>query len=185
MNQFEQVDEHAAPQWVVIDTETTGLGLDDRIIELAALAVDPVSMVVVDRFVTLLNPGRDTGPENVHGISNAMVAQSPSFTDVSESLARFLHGRVLVAHNLEFDRRFLAAAFKSARTEIDLGVGFCTYRQGTHLTLAASCEKYAISLQGAHRAEADARATVALLAYCDQRLTFGGTPAQWLQPVCT
>jgi len=182
VEQLTRPEAQAPTQWVVIDTETTGLGVDDRIIEIAALAVDPDTMQVVDQFVTLLNPGRDTGPENVHGISDQMVAHAPAFADISDPLAGFLHGRVLVAHNLEFDRRFLASEFHNAGTDIDLGRGFCTWRQGSHLTLAASCEKFAIPLQDAHRAEADARATVALLAHCDQRHGVDLQPAHLLAP---
>lgn len=170
------------PQWVVIDTETTGLGADDRIIEIAALAVDARSMEITDRLVTLLNPGRDTGPEAVHGISTHMVATAPRFLDIAADLADFLSGRVLVAHNLEFDRRFLAAEFERAGTPIDLGLGFCTWRQGRMLTLAASCDLFNIDLQGAHRAEADAIATLALLGHLDERHLATVRPAMLPQP---
>jgi len=157
------------PQWVVIDTETTGLSSEDRIIEIAALAVDAESMVVIDRFTCLVNPGRDTGAEQVHGISEAMVRFAPPFGEIASEFARFLHGRVLVAHNLSFDRRFLVQEFNNAELAIDLGQGFCTWRQGTMRTLAASCEMYGITLDGAHRAEADARATAELLGQLDAR----------------
>lgn len=157
------------PQWVVIDTETTGLSSEDRIIEIAALAVDPESMLVVDRFTSLLNPGRDTGAEQVHGISDAMVRFAPAFEEIASEFAQFLHGRVLVAHNLSFDRRFLVQEFDNTELDIDLGRGFCTWRQGTMRTLAASCEMYGITLDGAHRAEADARATMELLGHLEAR----------------
>ena len=160
-----------APQWVVIDTETTGLSDSDRIVEIAAIAVDPETMQDVEHFVTLLQPDQDTGALSVHGISNDMVADQPRFADIAQEFAQFLHGRVLVAHNLNFDRGFLQREFEDAGIDIDLGSGFCTWRQGTFMTLAKSCEAMGIHLEGAHRAEADAHATTQLLSKLEQRLT--------------
>ncbi|NBO45612.1 MAG: 3'-5' exonuclease [Actinobacteria bacterium] len=159
------------PQWVVIDTETTGLSNDDRIVEIAALAIDPETMETVGEFVTLLHPDRDTGASAVHGISDAMVQDSPRFAEIAETFAQFLKGRVLVAHNLNFDAGFLEREFTRAGVELDLGRGFCTWSQGTHTSLAKACERHGITLDGAHRAEADARATWKLLIALTERLT--------------
>ena len=157
------------PQWVVVDTETTGLGIRDKMVEIAAVAVDPDTMTEIDCFTTLINPGRDTGPQSVHGISTAMVADAPAFEDIAAEFAAFLHGRVLVAHNLGFDQKFLVRGFKDAGIEIDLGSGFCTWMNGTRKTLAASCASFGIALQGAHRAVVDARATAQLLGHIELR----------------
>ena len=43
----------------------------------------------LDEFATLINPGRDTGPVFIHGISNDAVRNAPTFAEiVSELLAR-------------------------------------------------------------------------------------------------
>ena len=48
--------------FVVIDCETTGLGRHDRIVEIAALTLDPKTWELVDEYDTLINPERDLGP---------------------------------------------------------------------------------------------------------------------------
>lgn len=167
----ETTNAHMAPDWVVIDTETTGLTQDDRIVEIAALVIDSETMEPVEEFITLLHPDRDTGASAVHGISADMVENSPRFADIAEKFAHFLQGRVLVAHNLKFDMGFLEREFDRAGVELNLGRGFCTWSQGTHTSLAKACELHGITLEGAHRAEADARATWQLLAALTERLT--------------
>ena len=156
-------------QWVIVDTETTGLTKDDRIVEVAAIAVDAATMTEVDRFVTLLQPDRDTGATEVHGISQEMVQDAPRFSDIAQEFARFLDGRVLVAHNLRFDQGFLEREFENAGLHLELGRGFCTWQHGTRMTLAKSCEAHNITLEGAHRAAADAEATMHLLTFLSQR----------------
>lgn len=167
--------------WVVIDTETTGLSHEDRILEIAALVVDPESMQVLDSFVTLLQPDRDTGATNIHGIFPEMVEQAPRFSEIAPAFARFLAGRVLVAHNLKFDQGFLEREFALAGLRMEFGRGFCTWSQGTKMTLAKSCAEFDITLEGAHRALADAEATRQLLTFLEQRLTADVAPVQVLE----
>ena len=68
---------------VVIDCETTGLGSHDRIVEIAALTLDPRTWELTDEYDTLINPERDVGPVGIHGITASMVqtaAQAVSLT---------------------------------------------------------------------------------------------------------
>ena len=58
---------------VVIDVETTGFGTNDRLVEIAAVTLDPDSLETVDEYDTLINPERDVGPTHVHGIQVAVV----------------------------------------------------------------------------------------------------------------
>lgn len=51
-----------APNFVVIDCETTGLGKYDRVLEVAAVTVNSDTLEVVDEYDTLINPQRDVGP---------------------------------------------------------------------------------------------------------------------------
>ena len=46
----------SSPKLVVVDCETTGLGKQDRIVELAAVTVDPSTGVISDEYDTLINP---------------------------------------------------------------------------------------------------------------------------------
>ena len=88
--------------FVVIDCETTGLGRHDRIVEIAALTLDPKTWEPVDEYDTLINPERDLGPVGLHGITASMVEAAPVFSEVAAALARRIHNAILVAHNLPF-----------------------------------------------------------------------------------
>lgn len=149
------------PQLAVIDCETTGLGRHDRIVEIAVVTVDANSWETLDEYDTLINPERDVGPVELHGITASMVQAAPTFADVAAPLARRLHGAVLIAHNLNFDTRMLGYEFARLQVEFGTGSGLCTLK-ATREKLVAACGRYGIALDNAHRALADARATAAL-----------------------
>ena len=90
---------------VAIDCETTGFSRHDRIVEFAAVEVDVATGQVVDEIDTLINPERDVGPVDVHGVTASMVSAAPTFEEVAGALGRRLQGAILVAHNLAFDAR--------------------------------------------------------------------------------
>ena len=94
-------------RYVILDCETTGFGPGDRIIELAAVTLDGKSLETIDEFDTLVNPQRDVGRTDIHGITASMVAAAPTFTEIAATVARLLDGAVPVAHNLPFDARLV------------------------------------------------------------------------------
>ena len=146
---------------VVVDVETTGFGSSDRIVEIAAVTLDPVTWETVDEFDTLINPERDVGPTGVHGISASMVEAAPTFGEVIGAVAARLRDTVLIAHNLVFDQRMLVQEFVRQSVAIDPGRGLCTYRL-TRKKLALACNDLGVRLTQQHRALADARATADL-----------------------
>lgn len=96
---------------VVFDFETSGMSPEqgDRAIEIGAVRL--VGDRIVDRFQSLMNPGRfiNSFIEDLTGISNAMVQQAPPASEVMTQFFRFIGDSPLVAHNAAFDRRFLDA----------------------------------------------------------------------------
>jgi DNA polymerase-3 subunit epsilon len=160
------------PGFAVIDVETTGLfpGRHDRIVELAVVHVDSHGHVT-GAWETLLNPGRDLGPQSIHGIRAADVLDAPTFADIVPQLLELLDGRVIVAHNARFDMGFLAAELEAAGVPLwQQPVTLCTmllardYLPGSRRALADCCDAFDIPLEGAHRASVDALATASLLA---------------------
>jgi len=146
----------------VIDCETTGLGAQDRIIEIAVVTLDAKSLETIDEFDTLVNPQRDVGKTDLHGITASMVAAAPTMDEVLGSLSRRLNGSVLAAHSLHFDSRMLGAECARLGAEYRPGKGICTYRlSGEKLSRAA--ERHNIPLKGHHRALIDARVAAELL----------------------
>ena len=157
--------EESEHRLVVVDCETTGFGYKDRIIEVAAVTLDGRSWEPVDEYDTLVNPGsnpeRDTGPVHIHGITSAMVADAPVFSEIAAALAQRLRGALLIAHYVAFDARMLRSEFKRIGVGFDAGSGLCTL-QATGETLDVACDQHGIPLNGQHRALVDARATAAL-----------------------
>ena len=88
-------------EYVVLDTETTGTMKADRIVEIALVAFK--GNEVIEEWSTLINPQRDVGKTNIHGITASMVSSAPIFGDVINDVFRMINNRVIVAHNLGFD----------------------------------------------------------------------------------
>lgn len=161
-----------APGFAVIDFETTGLfaGGQDRVVEFAIVHVDP-NGVIEGRWDTLVNPGRDLGPQRIHQIRASDVMQAPTFAQITPRLIELLAGRVIVAHNASFDLGFLAAELDRAGIwGVPTLTSLCTmqmardYLPGSGRALADCCDALDIVLEDAHRASADALATAQLLA---------------------
>ena len=104
---------------VVLDFETTGLSPDygDRAIEVGAVLIE--NNQIVDRFQSLMNPGRRISNfiENYTGITNSMLSGAPSIAEVMQKFASFMGQHHLVAHNAGFDRRFLDAELHRINTQ--------------------------------------------------------------------
>lgn len=98
--------------FVAFDLETTGLSAEsDRVVEIGAVRFDRDGREL-GRFERLVNPGMLMRPSAraVHGISDAMLADAPSFQDVAPSLLDFLGDpdvTLMLAHNARFDAAFL------------------------------------------------------------------------------
>jgi DNA polymerase-3 subunit epsilon len=94
------------PRFVFLDTETTGLGPDAEIVDVAV--VDGRGQVLLD---TLVRPSGPIPPEvtRIHGITDAMVAGAVTWERVYPQLARLLAAAGgVVIYNAEFDTRILA-----------------------------------------------------------------------------
>ena len=98
------------PEFVVLDTETTGFDpRADALIEVAAAIV--CGTETVDTFSTFVNPGRLI-PEHITDITHitdADVANAPSANEVMQDLIEFCDNRPIIAHNAPFDQAFIRA----------------------------------------------------------------------------
>lgn len=161
-------------RYAVVDIETTGLSPahHHRIIEIAVVLVDDEGNLVYE-WETLLNPQRDVGASDIHGLSAADVYSAPTFDQIAGELESLLRGRVPVAHNLSFDAPFLAAEFERLGFDVPLTrtSGLCTMRLASRYlpsgprTLEACCECIGCRIESAHAALDDARAAAMLLSH--------------------
>lgn len=95
---------------VVLDTETTGLShRENELIEISAARLR--GREIVERFDTFVKPSGLIPPEitKLTSITNADVAHAPNAGDAVASLAEFVGGAPVIAHNAAFDRGFIEA----------------------------------------------------------------------------
>ena len=71
----------------VIDTETTGFGKTDRILEIGIVLID--NGKIVDEWETILNPLRDVSNSNIHGITPESFALAPTFSEMNNEILVF------------------------------------------------------------------------------------------------
>ena len=156
---------------VFFDLETTGVNIaTDRIVEISYLKVYPNGK---EECKTLrINPGIPIPPEStaVHGISDADVANCPTFKEVAKTIAREIEGCDLAGYNSNrFDIPLLVEELLRAGVDIDLSkrkmIDVQTiFHKMEQRTLSAAYKFYCDKdLNDAHTAEADTRATYEVL----------------------
>ncbi len=95
-----------ASEFVIFDLETTAMKPENGyIVDIAALKVR--NGEVVDRFESLVNPGRSIVGHQIHGISDQDVAGAPTAAEVLSRFADWTGDAPLVAHNVSFDVPFI------------------------------------------------------------------------------
>jgi DNA polymerase-3 subunit epsilon len=154
-----------------IDLETTGTNLGtDRIVEIAIIKALPDGTKSVKR--KLINPEIPIpkGATDVHGISDEMVKDAPTFRQVAQELKQMLDGCDIAGYNSNrFDIPLLMEEFLRAEVEFDMkGRKLVDVQKIFHLmeqrTLGAAYKFYCNkNLEDAHSAEADASATLEIL----------------------
>lgn len=150
--------------FTAFDTETTGFSpKNDRIVEIGAVKFRGNGEVLA---VTswLINPGMPIPfyATEVNGITDAMVADAPSFNAVWTEFAAFCKDSILLAHNATFDTGFLRAELERAGIAppaLPVGDTLPLFRRWFPQTKSHSLESLSLILgvQGEiyHRAEAD------------------------------
>lgn len=179
---------------IVLDTETTGLDVDDghKIIEIGCIEI-------IDRNITensfhyYINPERlvDEKAYEIHGISNKFLKDKPKFIDVIEKFIEYISDSALVIHNAPFDLGFLKSEYIRSgyqqevlyrdREIIDTLKIARQKSPGKRNTLDALCSRYSVDNtdRSLHGALLDAN----LLASVYLRMTQGQTLIKGLSEV--
>jgi len=150
-----------------IDLETTGINITtDRIVEIAIVKILQDGEKQVKR--KLINPLMPIpqSSSDIHGITDLMVKDAPSFKQVANEIKQFIEGSDLGGYNSNrFDIPMLLEEFLRVGIDYTLdGKRLVDVQKVFHMmeqrTLGAAykfyCQK---TLEGAHGAEADATAT--------------------------
>ena len=95
--------------WIILDTETTGLGNDSQICQLGVL-----TPTHPDGWQTYVKPTIpiDPGATNIHGITNDDVKDAPYFDEVFLSLLKVVGARDLIIYNAEFDCKLIKQSLR-------------------------------------------------------------------------
>jgi len=154
-----------------LDLETTGVNLStDRIVEIAIIKINPDQTRVVKR--KLINPEMAIPQQSIdiHGITNEMVKDAPTFKQAGNEIKQFLDNCDLGGYNSNrFDIPMLMEEFLRAGMDVDLSsrrmidVQHIFYTMEPRTLTAAYrfyCQK---ELENAHSAEADVDATIDVL----------------------
>ena len=154
-----------------LDLETTGVNLSsDRIVEIAIIKIMPDQTRVVKR--KFINPEIliPKASSDIHGITDEMVKDAPTFKQAGNEIKQFLEGCDLGGYNSNrFDIPILMEEFLRAGMDVDLSnrrmidVQHIFYTMEPRTLTAAYkfyCQK---ELENAHSAEADVSATIDVL----------------------
>ena len=154
-----------------IDLETTGVNPGtDRIVEIAIVKILPDGTRSVKR--KLINPEMPIPKtsSDIHGITDEMVKDAPTFRQVALELKQVLDGCDIAGYNSNrFDIPVLMEEFLRAQVEFDMKGRRLVdvqkiFHQMEQRTLSAAYKFYCNkNLDGAHSAEADATATYEIL----------------------
>ena len=159
-----------APALAFVDLETTGTtAATDAITEIGIVRIetDPCDELSlrVSEWSALVNPGIPIPPEiqALTGITNAMVRNAPSFSQVADKVAAMTADALFVAHNARFDYGFLKHAFARLQRRFSARV-LCTVRLSRRLypdepqhNLDSVIARHGLAIDGRHRALGDAR----------------------------
>jgi DNA polymerase-3 subunit epsilon len=155
--------------YAILDIETTGGKYNEEgITEIAIYRFD--GHKVVDQFSSLVNPEKPIQPfvVNLTGINNEMLRHAPKFYEVAKRIIEITDGCIMVAHNALFDNRILTTEFDRLGYQYEKET-LCTVELAKKLmpdmpsySLGKLVRSLGIPLSDRHRAQGDAKATVAL-----------------------
>jgi DNA polymerase III subunit epsilon len=168
----------------VIDTETTGIGRRDEVIEVGVIDGGGRTL-----FESLIRPRSGFVPaaaSAVHGLSMRDLRDAPSFADVAAELSAVLGPRRVIAWNAPFDQRLLAQSAEVWGVPAGWGAFECAMRayarattgggRGVRLAQAAAATGV-LSAAQSHRSVDDCQLTLRVLLRTASRLSLAaGSP---------
>ena len=107
-------------KFAVVDLETTGGTAEvGRITEVGIVLLDDCD--VVKTYSALIDPGMPIQPfvQNLTGITDKMVRGKPQFASIAEEVAELLKDRIFVAHNVQYDIKFMRTELRRCCIKID------------------------------------------------------------------
>lgn len=157
-------DWHANRNWLVLDTETTGVCSTDEIVEIAVL--NSSGDVLIE---SLVRPKQPIPPDAtaIHGISNSNVKDAPTWSEIIERLRCILEGKTVLIYNANFDIQMIKQTCEKWNCVMPNFKSECVMRVYSELnsveyyySLSEATKEYGQS----HRAADDCRLVLHLIA---------------------
>jgi DNA polymerase III subunit alpha, Gram-positive type len=174
------INEHT--EWVVFDTETTGLNAaENTLIEIAAVKMKGREMI--GEWTELIDPLVPISAKitELTHITNEMVRGKRKLHEVLPEFRDYVGDSILVAHNAEFDLGFLKASAKRIGMEPWTNVVLDTlslarkiYPREKNYRLGTLAKKFEVDLVNAHRALDDTVALARVFQYMLKDITEAG-----------
>lgn len=164
------IDQLLREDFAVLDTETTGLGRRDEIIEVGV--VDASGATLVQTLIWPRSGGVPQGATRVHGLTIDDLAGAPTWPEALEELRSALQGRRVLAWNAPFDERMVQQSSRAWRMRSGLPAFECAMRayafargmrSGRSKLAEAAAEEGVSTAAQSHRSVDDARLTLAVL----------------------
>ncbi|MDD2745690.1 MAG: helicase C-terminal domain-containing protein [Candidatus Gracilibacteria bacterium] len=162
--------------FIVLDLETTGLNAQsDSIIEVALLRID-ASGNTLDSWSSLVHPGFVIHEDITFltSITPEDLADAPKFSEVRDTIVKFVGKDPIMGHNVGFDIAFLAAngiRFETEKIVDTFRIAEFLFHTSKSLNLTSITEELGYTHENAHRAYADVQATAFLWSKIVEKVT--------------
>lgn len=107
---------------VILDTETTGLGSYDEVVQVAM--IDGAGNVLIDNTLVKPTIHIPMDASRIHGINDETVKDAPRFTEIWGEIYKHMDGKTLVIYNADFDTRILTQSAKAIGDGLQIGFPF-------------------------------------------------------------
>ena len=164
--------------FTAFDTETTGLSShNDRLLEIGAVQFSKDGVLAT--YSQLINPCRTIPYEatRINTITHEMVRECPKEQEVLPHFHSFVGNSILVAHNANFDVKFVNTALSRHGHQIlvnqiedTVKLSRAIFPELEKHSLQFLAQHFSINPGNAHRATDDARVCMEVLLRCFQHL---------------
>ena len=101
-------------KYVILDTETTGLGEDDEIIAIAVIDLDG-NILVNKRLYPTKARKISKAASSVHGITMSDLEGCPYYADISKDLKSAIGKRNVITYNAAFDEKLIRQTYNLSK----------------------------------------------------------------------
>jgi DNA polymerase-3 subunit epsilon len=151
---------------LILDVETTGLGPNDRVVEVGAVLWSVLNKTTVASYSSLVD-GTSNAAQHVNGIPPAALAEGADEASVWQRLSLWLaRADALVAHSAEFDRGFTPKGWDQGKPWICSMHDIEWPQHSSSKSLVAMLLQHGLGVSHAHRALTDCGNIARLLERC-------------------